>query len=75
MSLNAVTLAAALLPDIKDAFTDHLDARDNAALLSFCTALSTAIASKVIAHIQTNASVSVVTACGAGAGTGTGTVA
>ena len=69
MALNAVTLATALTPDIKNAFKDHLGAVDNATLNSFCAALATAIASKVVAHITSNAAV--VTACGAGPGTGT----
>lgn len=66
MALNAPILAAALLPDIKSCFTTHLGAADNAALLAFCTALSTAIASKVVTHITSNAVV---------AGTATGALA
>lgn len=45
-------------------------ALDAAALKAF----SYAIAKAVVAEIQSNAAVSVVTACPAGAGTGTGTV-
>lgn len=45
-------------------------AADNAALKAFAFA----IAGAVVAEIQANAAVSVVTACPAGAGTGTGAV-
>lgn len=55
MALNAATLAAALTPDIKACFTDHLGAVDNATMTAFATALAEAIASKVVAHITANA--------------------
>lgn len=74
MALNPVTLAAALQPDIKSCFTTHLGAIDNETLEAFAAAFATAIASKVIAHITSNAALVVVTTCPAGAGTGTGTV-
>ena len=73
MALNAPVLAAALQPTLKSA---HIacGAADNPTLDTFCTNLATAIATAVVAHIQTAGVVTVVTACGAGAGSGTGTV-
>lgn len=68
MPLDPTSLAAAIKTPTKEAYLT-LGAVDNAALETFVTALSAAIASAVVAHITANGAV--VTACPAGAGTGT----
>lgn len=74
MALNATTLAAAIKTPTKTAYI-ACGAADNAALETLVTALSAAIAGAIVTHIQSNATLAVVTACPAGAGTGTGTIA
>lgn len=73
MALNAgdANCTTGLSKRIRDALlAGATGAADNAAL----KATSYAIATAVVAEIQANAAVSVVTACPAGAGTGTGAV-
>lgn len=73
MALSASVLAGLIKPDAKAAFI-ACGAADNAALETFMTSLSNAIATAVVTHINAAAGLAVVTACPAGAGTGTGTV-
>lgn len=68
MALNATTLATLMRANLLAAPASG--ATDNAALTAMCTA----IASAVVAHIQSSAALTVVTTCPAGPGTGTGTV-
>jgi hypothetical protein len=65
MALNADVLGALMKANI-DALTDEQKA-DRVATFK-------ALASAIIAHIQSAGVVAVVTTCGAGAGTGTGAV-
>ena len=68
MALNAATLATLMRANLLAAPASG--ATDNPALTAMCTA----IANAVVAHVQAAAAVTVVTACPAGPGTGTGTV-
>lgn len=74
--LNAAALAASLSPTLK---TAHLTvgAVDNPALTLFCQNLAVAIATAVVAHIQSSAVVvptALAAPSGGGPVTGTGTV-
>lgn len=73
MALNATVLAGLIKPGVKAAFI-ACGAADNAPLETLMTSLANVIATAVVTHITSSATLVVVTTCGAGAGTGTGTV-
>jgi len=75
MPLQPSVLDAALAPAIKANIQSFFDIQDQSILTQFCNAVSGAIATQVILHIQQNALVTGVVTSGAGAGgTVTGSV-